>query len=216
MKNKDLFKIDDLELIDILYYPNLDFKISEQTVFVTLKVKTTFNKRNNQYLYQGQPLLVGDHHIFKIGSTVIPGVIHNINTSFFEPKTQKILVEGTLENEDNEEIERDAEVRFVGVKNYFIDGVNSGSIIKNNKGKVIAEIIRIDKSAGYKEFIYNNSLIKIIDPERKQANILLELDVSKVNNHYFYRREDKIVLGKKIPLSFDNFNIYFKIEKILD
>ena len=76
--------------------------------------------------------------------------------------TVKILVEGTVENEDNEEIERDAEVRFVGVKNYFIDGVNSGSIIKNNKGKVIAEIIRIDKSAGYKEFIYNNSLIKIL------------------------------------------------------
>jgi hypothetical protein len=212
MTDKSLLGKENLKLVDIHYYPVLN--VGEQTVFVTLKVNAVFNKQSQQYSHQGKPLLIGDHRIFQIGNVSIPGLIRDIGDDVGEVKTKKVIVKGVLENEDNEYIKNTAETRFFGIKNYLANKLEKDTGVVDSNGSVIAKILKIEKSPGYREFIYGKSLIRVTDPDRKIVNMETELVLTEVNGKYLFREENVMSLGSKLLLSFEDFDVYITVEEI--
>jgi len=213
MSSSDLLGEKNLELVDLYYYPT---NTNEQSVFVTLKTKAVYNKRNQQYSYQGQPLLVGEHRIFKLGSVSIPGFIHQVSQTPKESNTKQVLVRGSLENDINEEIAHDAETKFYGIKNYLVEQIHPNIVIYNSKGEPTAKILEVKTNPGYREFIYQNYLKKVIDPDRTEVELLLDLTLQEVNGRFLYREEDRVLLGEKLILTFDNFSVLLTVEEILN
>lgn len=211
MANKDVLGRTDLELVDMYYYPN---KSNEYSLYVTLKTRTVFNKRSQQHSYQGQPLLVGEQRVFKLGSVSIPSMIHKIEDYQQDTLIKKAIVSGELKSEDHEEIEIAAETRFLGIRNYLADVIEPGLVIEDSKGKIVAEILDAKKTTGYREFIYQNSLIKVIDPERKNVQLIAELVLNEINGEYLYMEEAQILLGEIVEFPFDDFVLYLTVEKI--
>lgn len=210
--DNDLLSRENLRIVDVYYYPVAN--TSEQAVFVTLKIRAVFNKHTQQYSYQGQPLLIGEHRIFKLGSVVIPGFISKLGDSVQAQKTKKVIVRGVVETEDNEDIENNGETRFVGIKNYLAQKLIPGTEIKDSKGRVITKILEAEKKPGYREFIYANSLTKVVDPERTKVKLVLEMTLQEINGFSLYREEERVALGEKLLLSFEDFVLYFRVEAI--
>lgn len=219
MTNKDIIGKTDLELVDMYYYPTVG---NESELYITLKVKTTFNKRSQQHSYQGQPLLIGENRAFKLSSSYIPGNIHKIENQLNkERQTKTIIVSGELESNYHEKLPNFnidkviyGEVRFFGIKNYLADKVVEGLTIYDSKNEILAKIIDVKRTTGYKEFVHKNSFVKSTDPERQIVKLTAEINLRKVNDKYLYMEADQILIGKTIQLPFENFVVYLTVEKI--
>lgn len=219
MTNKDIVGKTDLELVDMYYYPTVG---NESELYITLKVKTTFNQRSQQHSYQGQPLLIGESRAFKLSSTYIPGNIHKIEDQLNkDQQTKKIIVHGELESNYHEKIPNFnidkviyGEVRFFGIKNYLADKVVEGLTIRDSKDEKLVEVTDVKKTTGYKEFVHRNSFIKTADYERQIVKLTAEINLRKVNDKYLHMEAEQILIGKTIQLPFENFVVYLTIEKI--
>lgn len=219
MVNKDFIGKPDLEIVDIYSYPNIN---DENQLYVTLKVKTVFNKRTQQHLYQGQPLLIGENRSFKLDSIYIPGDIHKISNQLDEEKNvKKIIVTGELEGKNHEKIPNfnDAEIitndiLYLGIKKYLADKIESGLTITNSKNEMIAKVIDVEKSSGYREFAYGASFLKSIDQSRQIVKLKVEVNLQKVNGKYLYMETDQVLIGKMLQLPFKDFVVYLTVEKI--
>lgn len=213
MANKDAIGKTDLELVDMYYYPNQG---NAYSFYVTLKVKTVFNKRTQQHSYQGQPLLIGENRVFKLSSVSVPGMIHKISDHLGSDLTKIITVRGKLENKDHEYISNDAETRFLGIRNYLSAIVEPGLTIVNSKGVVVAKILDVKKSMGYREFIYQNLLLKVADSEYQVVEMTVELTLNEVNGSYLYMEEERVLIGNVVRLPFEDFILNLTVEEIAD
>lgn len=219
MINKDILGKSDLELVDMYYYPTA---VNERELYLTLKVKTVFNRRTKQHSYEGQPLLIGEGRVFKLDSVYISGNIQEINNNLDEEKkTKTVVVTGELEGKNHETLPnfgevliQDGNMIFMGIKKYLADQINKDLTVVNSKKETVAKITNVEKNTGYREFIYNNSYIKKVDPDRQIVRLKVELTLDKVNEKYLYMKTEQILIGKKIQLPFNNFVVYLTIEEI--
>lgn len=213
MSDSNLLGKANLELVDMYYYPvNV---ASEQTVFVVLKVNAVYNKLNNQYSHQGKPLLIGDHRVFQLEKVSIPGLIRSISSELPEKVTQKVHIKGVFDSENNENILQEAEMRFIGLKNFQADKVVEGLTSYNTKGEELMKITKVNKTRGYREFIYQNSIARVPDPDRTVVEFEADLTLTEVNGHFLYKEEESVVLGKMLLFSPQGLDLYFVVEDVI-
>jgi len=205
---KSSFGEKSVEITDVYSYPN-GFLYND--VYVTLRLKTTKNKITGQYIYEGSPLLIHDIKSFKIKDLLLNGEIIDIKNKATETKKLKISFE-LLSRGAN--VQNNSEAVMRGIENYTVDLIKEGMLIKDNKGQELVRINKVIKKPGEVILATPNGLQRLIDPDRTRVIIETDLLAEKVNNYYFYRKEETLLIDQIIHLTFDGIVLIGKIVSI--
>ncbi len=188
-----------IEIVDVYSYPNGDVY---NDVYVTIKLKAVQNKITKQYVYEGSPLLIHDVKSFKIQDLLVVGEIIDLYQR--ERKLQKFKVAFELQPKRvGYELHNNSQALIKGVENYVAELIEEGMQIKNSRDEVLVGITKVHKSHGEAVVISNNGLSRIPYPDRTQVTIETELLAEKINNHYYYRKEEPLIVDEQIYLTFD-------------
>jgi hypothetical protein len=187
-----------IEIVDVYSYP--EPLITNET-YVTLKIKAVQNKITKQYLYEGNPILVHDFKSFKVQDLLINGEIIAINQNDPEYKKFKIVLE--VLPKDLKEFTNVSDSLIKGVKNYIADQLYEGLIIEDNQNTELVKITKIEKKHGERIIATPNGLVKALDPDRTQVFLHLDLLAEKINDYYFFKKIQSVLVGEQIWLTFD-------------
>lgn len=181
--------------------------VSSSTTFLTMKLLTTYDVRNETYLYEGVPILVGSYQNFKIKGVFLRGVVYRILDKNYEENKKKILVEGYLNPVINDNQDPYAANTFSnGIKNYLADKFVSGVKRVDSEGVVLAEIKEVKKLPSTRRFVYQNRIVEQNDPERQQVFLKVIVTVEKVNGVYLYEGVSPVRINGNFWLGFDDFD----------
>lgn len=190
-----------IEIVDVYSYPSAHLY---NNVYVTLRLKAIQNKITKQYIYEGSPLLIHDTRSFKIQDLLVNGEIVDLGNKPRELKKFKVKIEVNPKNID---FSNNSESIIKGVENYISDLIEVGATIKDSTGRELTKVNKVEKTNGERILATNNGLITIQDPERTQ--VILDLDVvgEKINNYYFYRKKESLLVGEKLWLTFEKVSV---------
>ena len=199
-----------VEITDVYSYPN---GYIYNDVYVTLKVKAIQNKITKQYIYEGSPLLIHDVRTFRIQDLLINGEIIDIGKK--KHPTKKLSVTFELEPKGlGSDLENNSQAMIKGVENYIADKIKTGMVINDSHHNEIVKIINVNKKSGGEILFSPIGKQFVIDPNRTQVTITTELIAEKINNHFYYRKEEPLIIDDHIYLTFDKITVNAKIVDI--
>lgn len=211
LAEKDLLGRTNVEIEDTYYYPVND---TRQEVFVILRVNAVFNDNNQQYSYDGLPLLLGTYHTFNLNGLSLGGIIQNLESDTQEKIRKDFVVTGDFETQYNEQIEFDASISYQGIKKFLSTKLNPGMSIQDSKGNQIVEVLDVKKEVAYKQFVDQGTILSIVDSEREKVSGKVRISTTEVNGKYLYRESQQILLGSVLWLDFDDFTLAMTVSDI--
>jgi hypothetical protein len=213
LEEKDLLGRSNIKVEDLYYYPTLN---THHTVFLKLKIRTAFNRTTKQYLYKGSPLLIGSYNEFTVAGMKIPAIVTQIGSDNTDTGSEKIVIKGYLDIRDSRGVFYPAETSVEGIEKYIADKFVEGLKVYDSKGNVITEILSVDKKQAYRQFIYQNSLVKVLDNNRVNVEFTAEISVKLINGRYFYREEDPVFTSNILGFSFEDFWVAGTITEVTE
>ncbi len=200
---KNLFGETLIEIADVYSYPNGHVY---NDVYVTLKIKAVQNKTTKQYVYEGSPLLIHDVKSFKVQDLLINGEIIDLNNQPRETKKFKVVFE-LNEMRINYDFVNNSQAMVKGVNNYIADLMKQDLAIKDSSGNELVKINKVEKKPGLRLLATEKGLIKLTDPDRTQVILYTDLIAEKINNHYYYRKEEPLMVDEVIYLTFEQITV---------
>lgn len=197
-----------VEIVDVFSYPN---GYIYKDVYVTLRVKAIQNKITKQYIYEGSPLLIHDIKSFKIQDLLVTGEIIDIYEKERELKKFKLKVELGPKNRD---YANNSDSRITGVENYVANLMEKGLTIKDSRGEELVVVKSVEKQPGQIILASNTDLKFIPNPETTEVVLHLDLMAEKINDQYFYRKKEAMLIGDKVWLTFDKVSVVGTIIEI--
>lgn len=213
LKETDELGRNAIEVIDVYRYLSNNVYFD---VFVTLKMKTTHNKRTGQHSFNGKPILVGSFHTFRLKDFVLKGIIVDISDEVSVRERKTFLIEGYLDQADHEAGVGNIDyiVEVDGVRNYLAKMVVPGLKMLDSNSEVIAEILSVDKFPGEIGFIQNSRYMKIRDPERTRVELTMKLVTERINDQYYYQKDAPLNIGGKVEFVSSSLRIFPTITSI--
>lgn len=211
LADKDFLGRTNLEISNVYYYPTTG---TTQTVYVTIKVRSVFNKTSGQYLYSGVPLLVGELQTFKIKGLSIQGVIREISTQDKTQEKKNFIGTGSLEMQNNENIQYPANIHYEGIRYFIANKISPGMKVLDNHGNVVAEILDVKKSPGTREFTDNGSVVTVPDSDRQKIDLTVRFTTSLIDGRYLYREEEPLILGNLFTLDFSDLTVLMTLKDV--
>jgi hypothetical protein len=189
---------------------------SQNKVFyATLSLMAVYNKRSNEYSYEGIPLLIGSYQTFRVNGIKITGVLHSVGDVGLGGTKKRIIVTGYLKNtEDKDRLA--AETMSDGVETYISKNFVEGLTIKNNKGNVVFKVDRVNKMPATRRFINGDRLIYVNDPERERVELTGEMEVKTYNDVMVFMEDNYVAINSNVWLDFTKFASGFVITSIED
>ena len=205
-------------LIEIIDVYNYEGPSALQDVYVTLKIRTAQNRINQQYIYNGSPLLIHDIRSFKVQDILIAGEIVDIenNENPHQRETGRFLVSLELapQGMQLEDFNNNSAFLVEGVKNYIAESLYPGMTIKDSRENEMVVVKEIETSLGIRSWVGPSGYMETIDPNRTKVILQLEIVGEKINGYYYYRREAPLTINQGLYLMFDNVSVLGSITKI--
>jgi hypothetical protein len=190
-----------IEIKDVYSYPSA---YVYNDVYVTLRLKAVQNKITKQYTYESSPLLIHDLRSFKIQDLLLNGEIIDIANKPRELKKFKVKVELDPKKVD---FTNNSDSLIKGVEKYVADLITTDLTIKDSNGQEIVKINKIDKQAGERIIATDRGLVYVNDPERVKVKLDLDIVGEKINNYYFYRKKETLLIGEQVWLTFEKVSV---------
>jgi hypothetical protein len=162
---------------------------SSRNVFLLLKVKVG-KDRSGTYLYKNKPLLVGGVVQMKLAKTQFDAMITYIgkNPPQYKKEKLRIVLKGT---------QIDASIA---------DNIKVGSIIRDNKGETVAEVIDKKLSPAIPVILRyesgSNRFVFSSDTDRKDFEVTADIMTVKMGDYNYYARTQRIKVGDSLYLPF--------------
>jgi len=196
-----------------------------QDVFVTLKVKTTYNRKTGQHSFNGKPILIGSFHTLRLKDIVLNGVIVDISDEVKTREKKTFIIEAYVDPADQQVTSAASGSRTIasinianidGVKNYLAEKIIPNLQMLDRSGNVVAEILSVTKSPGQLSYISNNRIQTVTDRRRTRVGLTLEVEAEKINDAYYFQKDTPLVVGagKKIDFISDNLLIILTITSV--
>jgi len=192
-----------IEIVDVYSYPN---GYVYNDVYVTLKIKAIQNKITKQYVYEGSPLLIHDIKSFKIQDLMLNGEIIDLTNKPRETKKFKVVFE-LHDLRINFDFVNNSQAMVKGVNNYVADLIAEGLSIKDSNKNELVTIKKVEKKPGERIIATNNGLLSVQDQDRTQVVLETDLIAEKINNHYYYRKEEPLIVDEIIYLTFEQITV---------
>jgi hypothetical protein len=186
------------EVIDVESYP---VSSENQAVYLTLKVRSTFDTRTKTYSARGKTLMYGTPMRFNLSSVTFDGFVTQVPNTSVSHKQKIMLVQAVS--------------RYVEPATAKV--IKAGDTIINSKNEVLIKItsVRVEPAIQVTTNI-SGDLLERRNPYFKDIYLDMEVLVDEFNNKDLVLLDEiKFQVGAVVPFSNKNYTIYPMIEKIL-
>ncbi len=212
MKSEDMLNRSILEVIDVYRYMGEE---SSSLTYIQLKLRAVYNKRTNEYSYNGSNLLIGSYQQFRIQGVLVTGIIHSIHTQAAAEK-KKFLLKGYINPSLVDSTALSAETISTGIPSFISKKIIEGMTVKDSHGTILAEIKKVKKSQAQRKFIYNGQLTQVPDANLEKVDLEVELTAEKNGTLYFYRQDSPMLINTSIYFYFDELILPMLITEIVE
>jgi len=187
--------------------------IAKKTVYVTMKLQASHNRKTNEYVYQGVMLKVGEWVRFSVQSTLVNGLIVSVpEMSVDEPVWMNVKAQ--LKSEGGLVTERFYET--TGVDKSIAAAVIPGDTVKDSDGRVLAEVVDTSVTQAMRTSwdIYGN-VFNRPHPQKYDVVMTLRLAVTKIGDSYYYLDTVPIKINAPVPLFLSSIDIEPRVLEII-
>lgn len=216
MKETDLFGRTTAEVVKVTSFdqPRVESAyVNKKTVFVTLRLRTSYNKRKNQYRYEGMVLQSSDWLRLTIQSTVINGVLVMVPSQNMKPPTYVTLkaqlkLEGPFLYEPFNET--------TGVDRYSADAISVGDKAMDSDGVLLAEVLeKTVRPASVTTVDQYGNIYERQHPRKVDVFLTLRIATQIVDNQMYYLDSIPIKVNLPIPLFLNKIDIEPRVTEIV-
>ena len=217
INEKDIFGRENIKIENVYRY-DTSYYIGIVESYVTLKVKSVYNKQNQKYTYDGLPLSIGEYTKFTIQNLQINGIIQSISKTIPETKKITYLVKGFLDPKNNKNYQN--EMIFTdlfssdGIPKYISNKIYENDTITDSNGENITIIKKIIKQPATYKTIVNDQVAYIPDTEQEKIDLEIEVLATIINSEPFYKQKKPLKVGTILELNFKNTRLYLTITDI--
>jgi hypothetical protein len=184
--------------------------------FVDLSVRAVYNKRTNQYSYNGVPLLVGGFQTFNLQGVLVPGVIHRIGDKAKRDEGRYVRVRGSVAAYLIEE-DRDITKSFGdGVSDFRADKYTDDLNLMSSTGRTLIDVISVTRLPASRLLISSAGVQKLNDPSKKKIELEMDVLVSKVGDQDVFLEEQIVKVGRILYINFSEIDTPITIEEVLE
>jgi hypothetical protein len=175
------------EIVDTQIFETGD---SRKEVFLTVRLKSGYNKNTKQYNYQGQPVEIGSPIELHFGRVFVQGIISSIADK--DEKTESFIVKG----------------KVFDIYPWEAEAVKVSEVMKDGQGNIVAEIFDKDISlADYITTDFNGNVYVKKRPDKRDVVYTIKLKAIERAGNFYFKREQLLRVGKTIWLQFKSGNI---------
>lgn len=185
------------EVTDVQSFPVWE---GQNDVYVTLRVKATYDTRTRSYSYNFQPLTVGGQFKSTFGTQDLQGII-------------------TYIGDNTPLVEKEIEAKLLYVYPWVADAFKTGLQLKDTENNIIAEIkdMTVENSQRYEMRDLQDRMIVFLgeDQSRKDITFRIKLMAKEYNGIYYFV-DGPLKVGNGIHLEFPDVTAqYMEIVAIL-
>jgi hypothetical protein len=212
----------EIEVTNVIFPDNAGEE--NKRVFLEIRLVSTFNKQTGQYSYNGVPLLIGSAQRFKFNRIMINGVVRDVyNSENNKQNEMYITVRVQLDPlyyppfSSSEQIINPIGIdptTLDGIPTYISEKIRNNLSVKNDKGKMLAEITNVQKVEATRKIISNGQLIRILDENREKVELTLKILVRKYNDNYYFLEHYPVLIGRNIKVNFQTLPLLLTVTDI--
>lgn len=208
MVEKDGFGRVNAQVADVYFY---DTTPTNKAVYLTIKLRTTYNNRSREYKYKGTTVAVGEGLRINLEKILVEGLIVEVEglenpyeEVYFQVKAR--LMENTTSSVFSE---------TTGVEPFVAESIKIGDKVFDSSGKLMAEVVEKEVLPAQKNtFDDKGNVYSKTDPRKKDVFLKLKVRAKKINNEFYFFDDIRIKVGQSLPLHFPNISLYPVITEI--
>jgi len=202
MKGKDGLGRVTAEVLDVYFYESAP---ANKALYLTLNLRTTYNTRSQEYVYEGTPVAIGDGLRVNFGKITVEGLVIEVEglknpyeEVFFQVKAQYFdLKENSVFSETT------------GVEPFVADSIKIGDKVFDSSSKIVAEVIGKEALPAKKNTFDDKGNVYLkLDPRKKDVFLKLKIRAKKINNEFYFFDDIRIKVDQVLPLHFSHISIY--------
>lgn len=200
-----------IEVVDVYQYLSRE---SSSLTYVQLKVRAVYNKRTNEYSYNGSNLLIGSYQQFKVQGLLLTGVVHSINTSD-KPELKKFLVKGYVNPILTDGTALSAETIGTGIPLFISKKIHEGLAVVDGSGTQLAQIKTVRRLPAQRRFLSGGQFVQVHDPSAERVELEVEVLAEKNRDLYFFRQDSPLVINSSLYLLFNELQLPIQITDVV-
>jgi hypothetical protein len=205
MKGKDGLGRTNVEILDVYSYESAP---ANKAVYLTLRLRATYNTRSQEYIYEGTPLAVGDGLRINFGEIIAEGLVVEAD-NLKNPYEETFLEIDTQYFNFNVNNLNSVFSETTGIEPFVADSVKIGDQVLDSSGKVMAEVIGKEVLPAKKNTFDDKGNVYLkFDPRKKDLFLRLKIRVKKINNEFYFFDDVRIKVDQILPLHFSAVSIY--------
>lgn len=195
---------------EVLEVKSIDTSPTDKSIYTTIKLKVTYNRSSNQYVFRGKPVLIGSTVRLYLDKVLVDGLI-----------TQ---VEGVKDLRENANLKINAQIieenpafpETYGTKEYIATAIPEGQEIKNDQGEVIITVLSRRIQNAQKVVTTGDGRVFIQEhPLKKSVTYTLKVKATRIYSRYYIFDDVPLNIGSTIPLITNTAALYPEITQIL-
>ncbi len=186
---------------------------TKKTVYVTVRLRASYNERTGQYRYQGMTLQVGEWVRMTMQSTVISGLIVRVPSGQSEHVTwvtarAQLKFEGPFIHE--------LFLETTGVDKAIAEAIVIGDAAKDSEGNVLAEILDKTVTPAIRTTwdIYGN-VFNRRHPRKYDVMLTVRLAARRIGDGLYYLDSIPMKINASVPLFLSRIDIEPRITEII-
>ena len=185
----------------------------KKTVYVTLRLRASYNEKKDQYRYQGTVLQMGDWVRFTVQSSIINGLVMQI-PSREEQQQTSVLLNAQLKTEGPFTHEPFSET--TGIDRYIADAITVGDKVTDSEGNVLAEVLEKTVNPATRITIDQYGVVHTQQDTRKY-DVMLSLRVTarRIGDELYYLDLVRLKVNAPLPLFLSKIDIEPRITEIV-
>ncbi len=170
---------------------------TNRDIFVTTKIKVSYNKRTGKYRFKGEIVDVGSPISLQVGNTLFPGLVTKILDD--QSSAQRTYIEKMVTT------------RMYDRWPWEYDSIIIGEQMKVEGGEAIAEVLSKEKRPAEKEVVTDEGIIlRAFSPMKEDFFVKFRIKVEPRDNDFVFRDEEIVKIGRQLWIttpSHDYFGI---------
>lgn len=206
MREKDGLGRTNAEVLDVYFY---DTAPANKAVYLTIKLRTTYNNRSREYKYKGTIVAVGEGLRINLEKILAEGLVVEVEGLESPYEEVYFQIKGRLMESDPVFSET------TGVEPFVAEEIKVSDKVFDSSGKLMAEVIEKEILPAQKNtFDDKGNVYQKLDPRKKDVFLKLKVRAKKINNEFYFFDDVRIKVGQFLPLHFPNISIYPIITEI--
>jgi len=187
------------EVLDVLLYP---ISPNTKAAYLTVKLKTVYDKRKNQYSFKGEPVLIGNPLKLNFENLAVEGLVIDVEGFPKQGKEIEVISDAQLLYESPVFPETQ------GVPDYIANAFSVGDKSHDSQKNVLVEILekRVVSADKVVTDDKGNLLVRK-DPFRKDVFLKLRVRLKQINNELYFLDTLKFAIGQSIPVQLEKVTI---------